>query len=101
MQVVEYVEIKVGGRKVKLKVEKQLNIVKIMKLPGLHRVLKMVVIRTEKMLMTTTQVERPEKVMLVTRVEKYRLEVEMAVLCSSVWMAMACCLCENGGYRMT
>ena len=93
MQVVEYVEIKVGGRKVKLKVEKQLNIVKVMKLPGLHRVLKMAVIRTEKMLMTMTQVQRQEKVMLVTRVEKYRLEVEMAVLCSSVWMAMACCLC--------
>ena len=32
MQVVEYVEIKVGGCKVKLKVEKQLNIVKVTKL---------------------------------------------------------------------
>ena len=56
---------------------------------------------TEKMLMTTTQVQRQEKALLMTRVEKYRLEDEMAVLCSSVWMAMVCCLCENGGYRMT
>ena len=37
--------------------------------------------------------------MLMTRVEKYKLE-EMAVLCSSVWMAMLYCLCEKGEYRM-
>ena len=50
--------------------------------------------------MTTTRGQRQEKAMLMTRVEKYRLEEEMAVFCSSVWMAMACCLCENGEYRM-
>ena len=38
--------------------------------------------------------------MLMTRVEKYKLEEEMAVLCSSVWMAMLYCLCEKGEYRM-
>ena len=38
--------------------------------------------------------------MLMTRVEKYKLEEEMAVLSSSVWMAMLYCLCENGECRM-
>ena len=31
--------------------------------------------------------------------EKYKLE-EMAVLSSSVWMAMLYCLCDNGECRM-
>ena len=53
-----------GGRKVKLKAEKQLNILKV-------------------------------KVQLVARVEKYKLEQEMAVLSSSVWMAMLYCLCAK------
>ena len=37
--------------------------------------------------------------MLMTRVEKYKLE-EMAVLSSSVWIAMLYCSCKNGEYRM-
>ena len=45
-----------------------------------------------KMLMTTTQGQRQEKTQLVARVEKYKLEEEMAVLSSSVWMAMLYCL---------
>ena len=48
----------------------------------------------------TTQGQRQEKAMLMTRVEKYKLEEEMAVLSSSVWMAMLYCLCENGECRM-
>ena len=42
--------------------------------------------------MTTTQGQRQEKTQLVARVEKYKLEEEMAVLSSSVWMAMLYCL---------
>ena len=38
--------------------------------------------------------------MLMTRVEKYKLEEEMAVLCSSVWIAMLYSSCKNGEYRM-
>ena len=38
--------------------------------------------------------------MLMTRVEKYKLEEEMAVLCSSVWIAMLYCSCKDGKYRM-
>ena len=49
----------------------------------------------------TTQGQRHEKAMLMTRVEKYKLEEEMAVLSSSVWMAMLYCLCENGECRMS
>ena len=37
--------------------------------------------------------------MLMTRVEKYKLEEEMAVLCSSVWIAMLYSSCKNGKYR--
>ena len=48
----------------------------------------------------TTQGQRQEKAMLMTRVEKYKLEEEMAVLSSSVWMAMLYWLCENGECRM-
>ena len=48
----------------------------------------------------TTQGQRQEKAMLMTRVEKYKLEEEMAVLSSSVWMAMLYCLCENGECRI-
>ena len=48
----------------------------------------------------TTQGQRQEKEMLMTRVEKYKHEEEMAVLSSSVWMAMLYCLCENGECRM-
>ena len=48
----------------------------------------------------TTQGQRQEKAMLMTRVEKYKLEEEMAVLSSSVWMAMLYCLCESGECRM-
>ena len=48
----------------------------------------------------TTQGQRQEKAMLMTRVEKYKLEEEMAVLSSSVWMAMLYCFCENGECRM-
>ena len=36
----------------------------------------------------------------MARVEKYKLEEEMAVLSSSVRMAMLYCLCEKGEYRM-
>ena len=50
--------------------------------------------------MTTTQGQRQEKTQLTARVEKYKLEEEMAVLSSSVWMAMLYCLCEKGEYRM-
>ena len=38
--------------------------------------------------------------MLMTRVEKYKLEEEMAVFCSSVWIAMLYSSCKNGKYRM-
>ena len=38
--------------------------------------------------------------MLMTRVEKFKLEEEMAVLSSSVWIAMLYCSCKNGEYRM-
>ena len=50
--------------------------------------------------MTTTQGQRQEKTQLVARVEKYKLEEEMAVLSSSVWMAMLYCLRKKGEYRM-
>ena len=82
-----------------LKAEKQLN-VKVTKLEGWDHVLKMAVSwRTEKMLMTTPG-QRQEKAILITRVEKYKLEEEMAALSSSVSMAMLYCLCENGECRM-
>ena len=38
--------------------------------------------------------------MLMTRVEKYKLEEDMAVLCSSVWIPMLYSSCKNGEYRM-
>ena len=50
-----------------------------------------------KMAMMTTQGQRQEKAMLMTRAEIYKLEEEMVVLSSSVWMAMVCHrLNENG-----
>ena len=48
----------------------------------------------------TTPGQRQEKAILITRVEKYKLEEEMAALSSSVSMAMLYCLCENGECRM-
>ena len=36
----------------------------------------------------------------MARLEKYKLEEEMAVLSSSGWMAILYCLCEKGEYRM-
>ena len=50
--------------------------------------------------MTTTQGQRQEKTQFMARLEKYKLEEEMAVLSSSGWMAILYCLCAKGEYRM-
>ena len=47
--------------------------------------------------MTTTQGQRQEKTQLVARVEKYKLEEEMAVLSSSVYLYFACAKKVNTG----